>query len=79
MEPEKDTQKVDTMFRQGVTSLIDTASGYKYNMVARCPRDSSFSSVAQTEKTFDGLSRVVFKCPQCSNLFEVKLDDIYVW
>jgi len=78
MEPVKDKEKVNTMFRQGDTTFIDTSSGYKYSMVACCPQDGSSSSVAQTEKTSEGLSRVIFKCPNCSNLFEAKLEDIYV-
>ena len=78
MEPIKDKGKVNMMFRKGETILTDTSSGYKYNMVARCPKDGSFSSVAQTEKMSEGLSRVIFKCPRCSNLFEVKLEDIYI-
>ena len=78
MEPIKDKEKVNMMFRKGETILTDTSSGYKYNMVAHCPQDGSFSSVAQTEKTSEGLSRVIFKCPNCSSLFEAKLEDIYV-
>ena len=79
MEPVKDEEKVNAMFRRGETTFTDTSTGYKYNMVACCPQDGSFSSVAQTEKTSGGLSRVIFKCPRCSSLFEAKLEDIYVW
>ena len=78
MEPTKDNQKVERMFSQGQTTLVDTSSGYKYNMVARCPQDDSFSLVAQTEKTSEGLGKVIFRCPYCSNLFEAKQEDIYV-
>jgi hypothetical protein len=78
MEPIKDKPKVARMFSQGQTSLVDTSSGYRYTMVACCPQDDSFSSVAQTEKTSTGLSRVVFRCPQCSALFAAKPKDIYI-
>lgn len=78
MEPIKDKEKVERMFSQGQTTLVDTSSGYKYNMVACCPQDGSFSSVAQMEKTSEGLSRVIFRCPNCSNLFEARQEEIYI-
>jgi hypothetical protein len=78
MEPIKDKAKVASMFSQGQASLIDASSGYRYTMVACCPQDGSFSSVAQTEKTSAGLSRVVFRCPRCSVLFEAGPEDIYI-
>ena len=78
MEPIKDKEKVERMFSQGQTTLVDTSSGYKYSMVACCPQDGSFSSVEQMEKTSTGLSRIIFRCPHCSNLFEVKQEDIYI-
>ena len=78
MEPIKDKEKVARMFSQGQTTLVDASSGYKYTMTACCPQDGNFSSVEQTEKTSEGLSRVIFRCPHCSNLFETKQEDIYV-
>lgn len=78
MKPIKDNEKVKRMFGQGHTTLIDTSTGYKYEMAARCPNDGSFASIAQLEKTPQGISRVVFRCPQCSNLFEAKQEEIYI-
>jgi len=78
MEPIKDSEKVKKMFTQGQTTLVNTQTGYKYAMVARCPQDGSFSSVAQVEKTSQGLSRIIFRCPHCSNLFEAKQKEIYI-
>ena len=78
MEPIKDKEKVERMFGQGQTTLVDVSSGYKYSMVAHCPQDGSFCSVAQTEKTSEGLSKVIFRCPHCSNLFEANREDIYI-
>ena len=78
MEPIKDKEKVERMFEQGQITLVDTSTGYKYNMTACCPQDGSFASIAQIEKTREGLSRVIFRCPHCSNLFEVAQEDIYI-
>ena len=78
MEPIKDKEKVARMFSQGQTTLVDTSSGYKYNMVACCPQDGNFSPVAQMEKTSEGINRVIFRCPHCSNLFEAKQEDVYI-
>ena len=79
MEPIRDCEKVKSMFDKGQTTLVDVSSGYKYSMTACCPKDGSFSSIAETEKSGESLSRVVFKCSQCSTLFEVKQEEIYLW
>lgn len=78
MEPVKDTKKVNKMFAQGQPFLIDPETGYKYEMVAKCPKDGSHASVAQIEKAGESLTRVVFECSLCSNLFEVEQDEICV-
>ena len=69
MEPIKDDEKVKRMFAQGRSVLVDTQTGYKYSMVARCPKDGNFAPVA---------SRVTFQCASCFTEFEVSQDDIYV-
>ena len=79
MEPIQDIERVTRMFSQGQTSLVDTSTGYKYNMTACCPKDGVFSSLAQIEKSGQSLSRVVFRCPHCWDLFEAKQEEIYVW
>ncbi|RJO62947.1 MAG: hypothetical protein C4542_01300 [Dehalococcoidia bacterium] len=78
MKPVKNIVRVRKMFDQGQPFLIDPQSGYKYSMTARCPKDSSYASVAQIEKEGQTLSRVVFQCSSCFNLFEVKQDEICV-
>jgi hypothetical protein len=78
MEPVKNANKVKKMFDMGQPFLVDSQSGYKYSMVARCPKDSSYASVAQIEKEGQALTRVVFQCSSCFNQFEAKQDDIYV-
>jgi hypothetical protein len=79
MKPAKDTAKVEKMFARGEPFLVDPASGYKYSMVARCPKDGTYASVAQIEKEGHTLSRVVFMCPKCFDLFEGKAEDISVF
>ena len=78
MKPTKDAQKVNRMFARGEPFLVDPQSGYKYSMSARCPKDGTYSSVAQIETEGQALSRVVFKCSSCFGLFEAKQDDIYI-
>ena len=78
MEPIKDTVKVKKMFAQGRPTLVDPQTGYKYSMVARCPKDGSFASVASIERTEQSLIRVTFQCSSCFAQFEVSQDDIYV-
>jgi hypothetical protein len=78
MKPAKSITRVRKMFYQGQPFLIDPQSGYKYTMTARCPKDGSYASVAQIVKEGQTLSRVVFQCPSCFDLFEVKQYEIYV-
>ena len=78
MEPIKDTEKVGKMFAQGQPSLVDGQTGHKYSMVARCPKDGDFASVARIERAGESLSRVTFQCTSCFTEFEVGQDDIYV-
>jgi hypothetical protein len=79
MEPTKDIDKVKRMFSQGQIILADPSTGYKYSMAACCPKDGSFSSIAQLEKSGESISRLIFKCPNCSHLFEAKQEEIYIW
>ena len=78
MEPIKDTEKVKGMFVQGQPDLVDVQTKYKYSMVARCPKDGNFSSVARIEKAGQSLSKVTFRCASCFTEFEVSQDDIYI-
>ena len=78
MEPVKDTDKVKRMFVQGQPSLVDVQTGYKYSMVARCPKDGNFASVARIERAGQSLSKVTFQCTSCFTQFEVSQEDIYI-
>ena len=78
MEPIKDTEKVKRMFVQGQPDLVDVRTGYKYSMVARCPKDGDFSSVARIERAGQSLIKVTFRCTSCFTEFEVSQDDIYI-
>jgi len=79
MEPIKDSEKVKKMFAQGQTTLVDTQTGYKYTMVACCPKDDNFASIAQIERSGQTLIRVIFRCPYCYSQFAVDQDEIYIW
>jgi hypothetical protein len=79
MEPVKDTKKVKKMFAEGQPFMVDIPTGYKYSMVAFCPKDGSRASVAQIEKNGQSLSRVVFQCSACFDQFEVSQTDILIF
>jgi len=78
MEPVKDTEKVKRMFEQGQSTLVDVQTGYNYAMVARCPKDGNFASVARIERAGQSLSKVTFRCTSCFTEFEASQDDIYI-
>ena len=78
MEPSKDIEKVKRMFAQGQSALVDPETGYKYTMVARCPKDDNFASLASTERAGQSLSRVTFRCASCFTEFDAGQDDIYI-
>ena len=79
MEPVRDIDKVKRMFSEGQTTITDRASGYRYSMVACCPKDGSLASVARTEKSGEALSRVIFQCTSCFNQFEASQEEIYIY
>ena len=78
MEPVKDPEKVKRMFEQGQPALVDVQTGHKYDMVAHCPKDGNFASVARIERAGQSLSKVTFRCTSCFTEFEVSQDDIYI-
>ena len=78
MEPIRNAEKVKRMFVQGQPAFVDEQTGYRYTMVARCPKDGNFASVARIERAGQSLSRVIFQCSSCFNEFEISQDDIYV-
>ena len=78
MEPVKDIERVKRMFAQGQPDLVDVQTGHKYSMVAHCPKDGDFASVARIERAGKSLSRVTFRCTSCFAEFEVGQEDIYV-
>ena len=78
MKAVKDAKKVKRMFLQGQPELVDAETGYKYSMLARCPKDSNFAPVARIERAGQSLSKVTFRCALCQTEFEVSQADIYV-
>ena len=78
MEPVKDAERVKKMFAQGQLELVDMQTGYKYSMVALCPKDGDIASVARIEREGQSLSKVTFRCASCFTEFDVAQDDIYV-
>ena len=79
MEPFKDTEKVKWMFLKGQTTLVDAETGYRYSMIARCPKDGDFSPLARIERAGESLSTVTFRCVSCLTDFELTQDDIYIY
>jgi hypothetical protein len=78
MEPIKDIEKVKRMFLLGHSELIDSQTGYKYSMVASCPKDGNYSSVLRIERSGQSLSKVIFRCASCFTEFEADQNDIYI-
>ena len=78
MEPVRDPEKVKRMFEQGQPTLVDGQTGHRYDMVAHCPKDGIFASVARIERVEQSLGKVTFRCASCFTEFEVSQDDIYI-
>ncbi len=78
MKPVKDIEKVTKMFTEGQINVVDTQTGYKYSMVARCPKDRNFASVVRIVREGKSLSKVTFRCALCSTEFEVSQNNIYI-
>ena len=71
MEPLKNQEIVKKMFAQGQPTMVDGQTGYKYSMVAYCPKDNRIASVSRVEREGESFSKVIFRCTSCFNEFEV--------
>ena len=78
MEPIKDTEKIKRMFLYGYPNLVDAQTGYKYSMVAPCPKDNNYSSMIRIERSGQYISRVIFRCASCFTEFEADQSNIYL-
>jgi hypothetical protein len=79
MKPVKDAAKVDAMWRTGQPFIVDRESGYRYSMVARCPKDGNDGGVEQIFNREQVIERVVFRCTACGDKFEAAREDICVY
>jgi hypothetical protein len=79
MKPVKDSARVEAMWQSGQPFYTDKESGYRYTMVAKCPKDGGNSSPAQVYKQGQAIDRVVFQCSVCGDRFEAARGDIEVY
>ncbi|APV43758.1 hypothetical protein Dform_00400 [Dehalogenimonas formicexedens] len=78
MEAKKAPAMVKKMFETGKITLVDPDTKYRYSLTAKCPDDGEYADVARFDKAGNTLSRVVFKCVQCEEEFEVRQDQMMV-
>ena len=79
MEPVKDSERVQKMFAIGEPTMIDPESGYKYSLIAYCPKDNHLATLTQIERKANCLNSVTFECPTCRQQFAPRKSDLYVW
>ena len=65
-----DLSKIKQALAAGRLTVPDPATGYHRSLYARCPHDREESSVYRIEKTGEAITRVVFRCPECSRQFD---------
>ncbi len=78
MKPVKDLHKINRMFEQGQITIIDSETGYRFTITAKCPKDGYFASIFKIERREQALSNIIFECPICFHQFEANRDELYI-
>ena len=86
MEKIKDTEKIKIMLQNGETIYIDPKNESQYSIYASCPNDGYDCSPSRFERAGLGegivkiskITRVVFRCPICDNVFKAQPEDMFL-
>jgi hypothetical protein len=76
LQPMGSDQIRDALHR-GALSIPDE-HGFHHGIMARCPLDGRNAHAHRTERTRDGISRVVFRCPSCMTEFDAAPEQMYI-
>ncbi len=63
-------EQIKQALSAGRLSIPDLATGYHRSFYACCPADGYESPVYRVDKSGEAITRVVFRCPICSEQFD---------
>jgi len=70
---ENELQRIQEMLSRGQLSISDPATGFHHALYAHCPKHGHDSLVHRTERSGIAITRVVFRCPICSEDFDASM------
>lgn len=76
-ERERTVQRIQEALDHG-RLVVTEATGMERSMNARCPKDGHDSPVYMVSRVGERIDRVIFKCPYCSDRFDVGPEGIYL-
>ena len=85
MEKLKDVEKIKQMMEEGATECSDPGVSHRYSYYANCPNDNYECSAASYEREgmdyiskMGKITKVIFRCPVCDNVFSVEPEDMFL-
>jgi len=73
------------MLQNGKSTYVDPESGYKYTVFAPCPNEGHDCAATRFEREgmdyvvmVGRITKVVFTCPVCGNVFSVEPEDMFL-
>ena len=79
----QDAKLIKDMFEMGKTFYVDPKNDYKYNVYACCPNDEYECSATRFEREgmdyeikVGKITKVIFSCPICSNVFSAEPENL---
>ena len=81
----KDTEKIKQMLKAGKTEYIDPDSDYRYTLYTCCPNEGYECAAKRFEREgmdyvvrVGRITKVVFTCPICSNVFSAEPEELFL-
>ena len=85
MEKIVDTEKIKQMMEEGVTEYAEPGVSHRYSMYTVCPSDDYECTAASYEREgmdytskMGKITKVIFRCPVCNNVFSVEPEDMFL-
>lgn len=73
-----EVEQIKQMLSAGRLTIPDPVTGYHRAFYARCPKDCHDSSVYRIERSGEAITRVVFRCPICSEQFDTVPEKMFL-
>jgi hypothetical protein len=78
MAKKGELRRIKEMLSRGQLSIPDPATGFHHSLYACCSKRGHESPVHRIERSGTAITRVVFRCPICSEDFDAGVDSMFL-